>query len=81
LRLRVLGSQYCAASMPRLLLPWSEPGGDQYVTVLRFDQNIPTTSQSILSEVDILCDGLSLLLFCETLKREQSGMKCVRQSE
>jgi hypothetical protein len=27
----------------RLLLPWSEPGGDQYVTVLRFDQNIPTT--------------------------------------
>lgn len=27
----------------RLLLPWSVPGGDQYVTVLRFDQNIPAT--------------------------------------
>lgn len=27
----------------RLTLPWSEPGGDRYVTVIRFDKNIPTT--------------------------------------
>ncbi len=25
----------------RLLLPWSEPGGDRYVTVMRFDENAP----------------------------------------
>jgi hypothetical protein len=24
----------------RLLLPWKEPGGDRYVTVIRFDKNL-----------------------------------------